>query len=342
MRQELRTSLAILAVIILVVVIGTVGYMLIEGWDFLDSLYMTVTTIFTVGFGEVHELSRGGRVFTLVVIVLGVGTLLYGLGAMVEFVITGQLSGMFRRRVVRRRVDRLEGHYIICGYGRVGEAVAEQFRSDKAKFVVVDNEPDSIERAEAVGILVVRGDASTDEVLEAAGVTKAKGLVSAVGSDAGNIFIVLSARVMNPELFIIARSASTDAISKLRRAGASRVVSPYDIGGRKMATLMLKPLVSDYLEVVTGGGELAFLVEEFQLAQDCCVIGKSIENLDVRKKTGSTILAVQRASTGLFDTNPSPDATLHPGDKVIAIGTSAEISRLESLIMATSVVENEA
>jgi voltage-gated potassium channel len=342
MRQELRTSLAILAVIILVVVIGTVGYMLIEGWNFLDSLYMTVTTIFTVGFGEVHPLSRGGHVFTLVVIVLGVGTLLYGLGAMVEFVITGQLSGMFRRRVVKKRVERLEGHYIICGYGRVGEAVAEQFRSDRAKFVVVDNDPDSIERAEAAGILVVRGDASTDEVLEAAGVTKAKGLVSAVGSDAGNIFIVLSARVMNPELFIIARSASTDAISKLRRAGASRVVSPYDIGGRKMATLMLKPLVSDYLEVVTGGGELAFLVEEFQLAHNCCVIGQSIEALDVRKKTGSTILAVQRASTGLFDTNPSPDATLLPGDKVIAIGTSAEISKLESLIMATPVVENEA
>jgi voltage-gated potassium channel len=342
MRQEVRTSLAILAAIILVIVIGTVGYMLIEGWSPLDSLYMTVTTIFTVGFGEVHQLSRAGQVFTLVVIVLGVGTILYGIGAMVEFVITGQLSGMFRRRVVRKRVERLEGHYIVCGYGRVGEAVADQFKGDKAKFVIVENDPDSIERAEAAGLLVVRGDASTDEVLEAAGVAKAKGLVSAVGSDAGNIFIVLSARVMNPGLFIIARAASEDAISKLRRAGASRVVSPYDIGGRKMATLMLKPLVSDYLEVVTGGGELAFLVEEFQLAPECCVIGKSIETLDVRKKTGATILAVQRATTGLFDTNPSPDATLNPGDKIIAIGTSAEISRLEGLIEATPVVENEA
>jgi voltage-gated potassium channel len=342
MRQEVKTMLAILAAIVLVVIIGTAGYMLIEGWSVLPALYMTVTTIFTVGFGEVHPLSSAGRVFTLVVIVLGVGTILYGLGAMVEFVITGQLSGMFRRRVVRRRVERLESHFIVCGYGRVGEAVAEQFRSDRAKLVIVDSDPESIARAEAAGHLVVRGDASADEVLEAAGIARAKGLVSAVGSDAGNIFIVLSARVLNPELFIIARAGSEDAVSKLKRAGASRVVSPYDIGGKKMATLMLKPLVSDYLEVVTGGGELAFLVEEFQLGADCCVIGRSIEALDVRKKTGATILAVQRASTGMFDTNPSPDAILHPGDKVIAIGTSAEIGKLENLIEATPVVESEA
>jgi voltage-gated potassium channel len=315
-----------------VIVIGTVGYVLIEHWGFLDSLYMTITTIFTVGYGEVHPQTSGGRIFTLVVIILGVGTILYGLGAMVEFVIGGQLSGMFRRRVVKRRVDGLEGHYIVCGYGRVGEAVADQFKSDKAKFVVIENDPENQARVEGANLLLVRGDASSDEVLEVAGVKRAKGLVSAVGSDAGNIFIVLSARVLNPHLFIIARAASQDAVSKLVRAGASRVVSPYDIGGKKMATLMLKPLVSDYLEIVTGGGDLAFLVEEFQLGAECCVIGKSIETLAVRKRTGATILAVQRASTGLFDTNPSPDAILHPGDKVIAIGTSAEIGRLEQLI----------
>ena len=266
MRQEAEDGLMVLAAIFaVVVIIGTVGYVLIEGWGLLDSLYMTVTTIFTVGFGEVHPLSRAGSVFTLLLIIGGVGTILYGIGAMVEFVVGGQLSGVFRRRVVKRQVDRLEGHYIICGYGRVGESVARQFAAHEAKFVVVDNDPESLARAEADGFLVVRGDAATDEVLEAAGITRAKGLVAAVGSDAGNIFVTLSARVLNPGLLIVARAGSEDTVSKLERAGADQVVSPYGIGGKRMATLMLKPLVSDYLEVVTGGGELEFRVEEFEL-----------------------------------------------------------------------------
>jgi voltage-gated potassium channel len=339
MRQEYRTALAVLAAIIVVVVIGTVGFILIEGWGLLDSIYMTLTTIFTVGFGEVHPLSRGGTVFTLVLIVLGVGTILYGIGAMVEFVVGGQLSGVFRRRVMKRQVDRLERHYIICGYGRVGEAVARQFSAHRVKFVVVDNDPESLARAETDGFLTVRGDAAMDEVLEAAGVKKAKGLVAAVGTDAGNIFVVLSARVLNPEMMIVARAGSEDAVSKLERAGANQVVSLYGIGGKRMATLMLKPLVSDYLEVVTGGGELAFLVEEFQLRGDCCAIGQSIKTLDVRKQTGATILAVQRASSGTFDTNPSPNLLLDPEDKIIAIGTPAEIAKLEELISAPAGAE---
>jgi voltage-gated potassium channel len=336
MRQELKTGLGVLVGICAIVVMGTVGYRLIEGWGLLDSLYMTVTTIFTVGFGEVHPLSAAGAVFTLVLIVCGVGTILYGLGAMMEFVVGGQLSGVFRRRVVRRQVDGLEEHYIICGYGRVGESVARQFAAHRVKFVVVDSDPESLAQAEEAGYLTVRGDAASDEILDAAGVKRAKGLVSAVGSDAGNMFVVLSARVLNPDLLIVARAGSEDVVSKLQRAGANQVVSPYGIGGKRMATLMLKPLVSDYLEVVTGGGELAFLVEEFQLGGDCCVIGKSIEALDVRKKTGATILAVQHASTGIFDTNPSPESRMTPGDKIIAIGTAEEISRLEEMIQSPS------
>ncbi|MCE5253822.1 MAG: potassium channel protein [Actinomycetia bacterium] len=334
MRQELRTALWILGAMCLIVLLGTIGYVLIESWSVLDSLYMTVTTIFTVGFGEIHPLSTGGRVFTVILIFLGVGTILYGIGALVEWVVEGQLSGVFRRRVVKRQVEALEGHYIICGYGRVGEAVARQLAAHKAKFVVIDNDPDSLLQAENDGCLSVRGDASSDEVLEAAGVRKAKGLISAVGSDAGNIFVVLSARVLNPGLMIVARAGSDDAVSKLQRAGADQVVSPYGIGGKRMATLMLKPLVSDYLEVVTGGGELAFVVEEFELQGDCCMIGHSIGALEVRRRTGATILAVRRAATGAFDTNPVPDTVLNPGDRIIAIGTPGEIAGLEQMIGA--------
>jgi voltage-gated potassium channel len=336
MRKEYRTGLAVLIAIVVVVVIGTGGFMLIEGWGLLESIYMTITTIFTVGFGEVHPLSRGGSVFTIALILGGVGTILYGIGAMVEFLIGGQLTGAFRRRTVRRQVNKLEGHYIICGYGRVGEAVARHFLAHGARFAVIDSEQEALDRASGDGFLVVRGDAASDEVLEAAGVRRAKGLVAAVASDAGNIFVTLSARVLNPGLLIVARASSEDTINKLERAGADHVVTPYGIGGKRMATLILKPLVSDYLEIVTGGGELEFRVEELELNQSCCSVGKSIADLAVRQRTGSTILAVRHASTGAFDTNPSAELRLQSGDMIIAIGTPAEIAKLEELVGAPS------
>lgn len=334
MSREARRGLWFLAAIVAIVVVGTVGYTLIEGWGPLDSLYMTVTTIFTVGFGEVHPLSTAGSVFTLVLIVGGVGTILYGLGSMVEFVVGGQLSGAYRRRVVKKKVDKLEGHYVICGYGRVGEAVARHFATQSASFVIVDNDAESLARAEADGLLVVKGDATADETLEAAGIRRAKGLITAVGSDAGNIYVTLSARVLNPQLLIVARAGSEDTVSKLKRAGADRVVSPYGIGGKQMATLMLKPLVSDYLDVVTSGGELEFRMEELELTPVCCAIGQSIQDMAVRKRTGATILAVRHGQSGVFDSNPSPDVILAPGDTIIAIGTPGEIVKLEELVGA--------
>jgi len=340
MRGELKTRLIVVAAILAIIVVGTVGYRLIEGWSLLDSLYMTVTTIFTVGFGEVHPLSRAGQIFTLLLIIGGVGTILYGLGRMVEFVIGGQLTGVFRRRAVRRQMDRLDAHFIICGYGRVGEAVARHFAAHGAPFVIVDSDSERVSRAEADGFLAVCGDATADEVLQTAGVARAKGLVAALGSDAGNIFLALSARVLNPKLLIVARAGSEDTVSKLLRAGADNVVTPYGLGGRRMATLMLKPLVSDYLEVVTGGGELEFRVEELELGGECCAIGRSIGDLEVRSRTGATILAVRRAATGVFDTNPAPDSYLNTGDRIIAIGTPAQITKLEELLAASARVDS--
>jgi voltage-gated potassium channel len=340
MRGELKTGLIVIAAIVAITIIGTAGYILIEGWGLLDSFYMTVTTIFTVGFGEVHPLSRGGQVFTVLLIVGGVGTILYGIGRMVEFVIGGQLTGVFRRRVVRRQVDKLDGHFIICGYGRVGESVARHFVAHKSAFVVVDADAERVNQAEAEGFLAVRGDATTDDVLQIAGITRARGLVAALGSDAGNIFLTLSARVLNPQLLIVARAGSEDIVSKLERAGADHVVSPYGIGGKRMATLLLKPLVSDYLEVVTGSGELEFRVEELELGGECCAVGRSIEELEVRTRTGATILAVRRAATGVFDTNPLPESLLSRGDMVVAIGTPAQITRLEKLMVSPDSVDS--
>ena len=332
MSKGSRRGLLVVGAIVGVVVIGTMGFMLIQRWSLFDSLYMTVITIFTVGFNEVHPLSRAGHVFTILLILGGVGTILYGLGAMFEFVVSGQLTGAYRRRAVRKQVEKLHGHYIICGYGRVGESVASQFGVHGATFVVVDNDPVAIARADDAGHMSVHGDAADDDVLHAAGIGEAKGLVTAVGSEAGNIFVTLSARVLNPSLLIVARAVSDETASKLERAGADHVVSPYGIGGKRMATLMMKPLVSDYLEVVTGGGELEFRLEEFELTNRCCVPGRSIEELEVRKRTGATILAVRHTRTGVFDTNPSPDLRLEAGDMLIAIGTPAEMAKLEELV----------
>ena len=340
MREELKTGLVVVSAVIVIILAGTVGYTLIGGWSLLDSLYMTVTTIFTVGYGEVHPLSSAGRVFTILLIIGGVGTILYGIGRMVEFVIGGQMSGVFRRRAVRRQVDKVDAHYIVCGYGRVGQAVAHDFAAHGAPFLVVDSDEANAARAEADGFLAVRGDATADEVLEAAGITRAKGLVAALGSDAGNIFLTLSARVLNPQLHIVARAGSEDTFSKLMRAGADHVVTPYGLGGKRMAALMLKPLVSDYLEVVTGGGALEFRVEELELAGDCCSIGRSIGDLEVRARTGATILAVRRAATTEFETNPAPESRLSTGDRIIAVGTPAQISRLEELITAPAGIDS--
>jgi voltage-gated potassium channel len=337
LRRETKTLLWVAAGIALVVVVGVCGYMVIEGWGFLDALYMTVTTITTVGFREVHELSTVGRIFTMVLVLSGVGVIIYGLGTIVEYAIKAQLSGVFKRRAVRKQVNKLESHYIICGYGRVGESVAGHFAAQKATFVVVDNDPASLARAEGDGFLVVEGDATNDEALEAAGISKAKGVVAAVGSDADNVYVTLSARVLNPGLLIVARASSEDTANKLKRAGADRVVSPYGIGGRQMAALMLKPLVSDYLDVVTGDGALEFRMEELLLTAKCCAVGRTIQELAVRKTTGATILAVRRGETGTFDTNPSPEVVLESGDTVIAIGTPTEITSLEELVGAARV-----
>jgi voltage-gated potassium channel len=332
MRRELKTGIYVLFTMVLVLVAGTVGYMIIEQATVLNALYMTVITITTVGFKEVFDLSDAGKVFTLLLILGGVGTILYGLRLLVEFVVKGQLTGIFRRRAVKRQVDKLQNHYIICGYGRVGRAVARHLATQKARFVVIDAEPTSLARAESDGFLVVEGDATRDEVLEEAGIARANGLVAAVGSDADNIYVTLSSRVLNPSLFVVARADSEDAASKLQRAGADRVVSPYGIGGKQMATMMLKPLVSEYLELVTGSGKLEFRVEELQLGERCCAVGRSIEDLAVRRRTGASILAVRRSGTGSVDTNPSAEVLLEVGDTIIAIGTPAEITKLEDLI----------
>lgn len=330
-----KRILVLIAFLIGVVAAGTVGFASVEDISVLDAFFTTVVLISTVGMGTA-PVTTAGKWLAIFVIGAGVGTLLYAFGTFMEFVIGGTLNDILEERSMKKKISELSGHFIICGYGRVGEQVAKEFVRSHENFVVVDSNPSSIDRCREDGYLHVVGDAADDETLQKARLTEAKGLVACVDSDADNVFVTLSARVMAPDVWIVSRGNTEESHSKLEKAGANKVVSPYAIGGREMATLMLKPMVSDYLDVVTGGGELELRVEQIQLSEGSSVVNRSIKDLEIRKITGASILAVRKSGEP-FNTNPSPETILQIGDVLITVGTPEEIHKLEQLLSSASV-----
>ena len=250
--------------------------MIIEGWRFLDALFMTVTTVSTVGFGEIHPLSTTGRIFTMVLILLGVGTLGFAFASVLDFLVEGHLLGLLEGRRMNRNIEHLDGHHVIAGVGRVGTETARAFAREGADFVIVDQDPEAIARARQEGWLVIEGDATEEGVLEMAGIARARSLVGALDSDADNVFVTLTARTLNPDIFIVARSTTMRTEERLRKAGADRVLTPSVIGGRRLASLVLHPLVSDYLDLITHGDDFEFQLEEFTLRAGGAVDGLSL------------------------------------------------------------------
>lgn len=309
--------------------IGTVGFILLEDLSVMDAVYMTVVLISTVGIGMSPE-TAFGKMLAMLIILIGVGTLFYAFGTFIEFLIGGYLADLLEERSMKKKISEYSGHYVICGFGRVGEQVAKEFQRAGKEFVIVDSNPESIDHCREHGFPYVEGDAAEDEVLNQARLTHAEGLVACVDSDADNVFVTLSARVLAPDVTIVSRGNTEESLSKLFKAGADKVVSPYAIGGREMATLMIKPMVSDYLDIVTGGGQLELRVEQLRLSCESPILGKSIADVRVRQETGSTILAIRKPG-GAFDTNPSPSTVLEENDIIIAAGTHEEISALERL-----------
>jgi len=246
-QKRLRRGIIILASIIAA---GTIGYMLIEGWTPLDSIYMTVITVSTVGFGEVHPLSEAGRIFTIILIIGGVSGALFVFSALIDYVIEGRMGIARRKRHMKAKIAELKDHFILCGYGRVGEEVARIFTEEGVPFVTIDSRPENIALAEEQGYLCLLGDATSDKVLLEAGIERARALVAAVGSDVDNTYIVLSARGMRPDLFIEARASTKEAEAKLKTAGANRIVAPNSIGARRMALLAIRPTVADFIDTV--------------------------------------------------------------------------------------------
>ena len=315
-----RLAATLLAIVI---VVGVTGYTLINGWDLLDSFYMVIITISTVGYTEVHPQGAAGRLFTSGLILVGVGTLLYGFGVFAE-TLTDNAFGRYRReRQLQRELDRLKDHFIICGYGRIGTQIVAEFEDHKVSYVVIDQTEEALERIRAEGRLHIEGDASKEEILKQAGIERARGLVSAVDSDERAVYIVLAARAFNPNLYIVARAGRPDSIRRLELAGATRTISPYIMAGHRMAELAIRPAMVEVLDTLHHA-ELGIGVEEMLVNPGSTVIGKTLEEAGLLTPAGARILAV-RKQDGTLSVNPSPSLRLAEGDLVIALGSEEQL-----------------
>ncbi len=304
--------------------------MVFERWNFIDSLFMVLTSITTVGYEEVHPLDTVGRVFTMTVIVGGVGTMLYTLGIFGELLVDGRLGRYARMRGMERRIADLKDHFIVCGYGRMGTRVTQEFRQLETPFVVVESNAESLERLRGADLLYVEGDATSDESLLKAGILRAKGLVTAVDSDERNVFITLTARALNPALFIVARSSFQDSVEKLRRAGANQVVSPYLMGAHRMAAMAVRPVAVDVLDTVLNGENIDLVVEELLVPSASRLLGRSLADSGMRE-AGANILAIRKRS-GQLRINPPDSQVLESDDLLVAIGTRKQMSAAEHLL----------
>lgn len=322
LRQRLFTGLAVFFALIC---FGTFGYMIIERWSFYDSLFMTITTITTVGYSEVRPLDDSGRLFTMFLLLFGVGTAFYLLTTFVAMVIEGDLGEAFGLTRMKSRIDHLRDHYILCGYGRVGEEIAREFVERGIDFVIVENNPDAVLRAIDHNYPLVEGDAASDDVLMAAGVMRAKTLLAASDSDSGNTYITLTAKALNPEIFVVARAGKRDSEARARRAGAERVISPYALSGRRMALSAIQPNIVDFIDTLSVGRATGQILAEIEVTEESGLLGLYIRHLNESSRV--TILGLQCAS-GELVVGPREDVRLDLGDRLMVVGPEKDVSAM--------------
>jgi voltage-gated potassium channel len=316
---------------VLLVAIGTGGYMVIENWTIMDSLYMTVITLSTIGYGEVNPVSPSGRVFTLVLIVMGVGFFLYVIGSVVQFLVEGRIRLILGRHKLEKQISHLNNHYIVCGYGRMGRAFCRYLIQKGLKFVVLEKNEDRIPVMNTDHVLYISGEATVEENLHAAGIQRASNLIATLGTDADNVFLALLAKGLNPRLYVVARASQNTSKKPLDTAGADVVVSPFDIGARRMAHAILRPNVIRFLEFAFADESTDIHIEEIPVADSSKLVNVTLQESGIRHNYNLIILSIiKKDGEMLF--NPSAGTTIGAGEKVIAVGSINSLRRLEETL----------
>jgi voltage-gated potassium channel len=333
MSRLAKRLLYILVAIGATLTIGTVGFSLIGGYPVFDAFYLTLTTMTTVGYGD--SFSHAGRIFNAFLIIFGVSTIFIAIGAMTQTIIEFELGDALGKRRNKRMIDKLKDHYIICGYGRVGRGAAQELLQAKVPFVVVDSEPDRVERAMLSGMLAVAADATRDETLHQVGIERARGLVAALSTDADNLFVLLSAKGLNPKLYVAARAAEEGAEEKMRRAGADAVFAPYSITGHRLAQSLLRPHVVQFLDFTTKDIAMDISLEQVRVSAGSEVASKTIREMQLRRNLGVIVMAIRRKDGNMLF-NPPADTSVEAGDYLIVMGKQDELLALESLAEAGS------
>ncbi len=330
MERSANLLLTILLAVILVA-IGTAGYMLIEDWPMLDSVYMTVITLSTIGYGEVNPVSQPGRIFTLILIVMGVGFFLYVIGNVVQFLVEGRIRLILGRHKLDKQINQLNNHYIICGYGRMGRAFCRYLIQRGLKFVVLEKSDERVPVMNTDHVLYVTGEATVEENLLKAGIKRASNLIATLGTDADNVLLVLLAKGLNPGLYVVARASQNASKKPLDTAGADVVVSPYDVGARRIAHAILRPNVIRFLEYAFADESTDIHIEELPVSENSRLVGVSLKDSGIRQLHNLNILSIiEEDGDMLF--NPSADTKLRAGERVIAVGTMRDLKRMEELL----------
>lgn len=333
--SSIRRILKATSLLLTTSVIGIIGFIVVEGYDLVDAIYMTVITMSTVGFGTIGSLSDGGKVFSILLIIISTSTFLYAITTITTFVIEGEFQHVFNRYKVNQKVTKLKDHIIICGLGRNGREAAIELIRQKQEFVVIERSEEVIEEfySEIQEILVIRGDATHEEVLEQANIHNAKGLVSSLSTDAENVYIALTAREMNPKLEIVARASHESSISKLKRAGANRVIVPNLIGGRKMANMLTRPALVEFVELISGEGNPDLHLEVIPCANHPALIGKTLAELHIRSRTGVLVLGFKRGEQQVT-LNPPVQDNIRGEDRLFVMGTDTQLADFRAIFLS--------